>query len=303
MESWTFAYVADIHVGTPRSYRFQPAWNENWRTAREQIVDLNPEFLIVGGDLTRDGMDHRFELEQIKADLDSLPFPYHVIPGNHDEGNKYLEGSKVSINQASVDRFRSVFSPTEWTFVHRGVRFSAFDALLAGSGLQEEEEMWMWLEAQETELRESHHTWFIHPALFIYKLQEPNREPEKSRQLGGYRVDKPHRSRMMQVFKETGAELVIAAHIHCQRRVQVDGITFYFAPGTAFEGPKLWHDGESALGFLRCEVTKAGVEPNVVPLNRKSNLKGYGPGGSPLKEGRDYSLAWEKPSLEEMGLV
>ena len=141
LDPWTFAYVADIHVGTPRSYRFQPAWNENWRTAREQIVDLNPEFLIVGGDLTRDGKDHRFELEQIKTDLDSLPFPYYAIPGNHDVGKKYSPGSEVSINKGSVDRYRSVFGPTQWSFVHRGVRFSAFDALLAGSGLEGEEEM------------------------------------------------------------------------------------------------------------------------------------------------------------------
>ncbi len=301
MEPWTFAYVADIHVGTPRSYRFQPAWNENWRTAREQIVDLNPEFLIVGGDLTRDGKDHRFELEQIKADLDSLPFPYYTIPGNHDVGKKFSTGSGVSINVESIDRYRSVFGPTQWSFVHRGVRFSAFDALLAGSGLQEEEEMWKWLEAQGDESRESHHIWFIHPALFIYELQEPNCESETSRQVGDFRVDEPHRSRMVQVFKETGGELVITAHIHCRRRAQAEGFTFMFAPSTAFKGPPLWRDGDRTLGFMKCEVSMAGVQPHFVPLTKISDKKGYGPGGHPPKAGRDYSVAWEKPSLEDLG--
>ena len=37
-DSWSFVHVADMHVGTPRSYRFQPAWNENWKVARDQIL-------------------------------------------------------------------------------------------------------------------------------------------------------------------------------------------------------------------------------------------------------------------------
>jgi len=43
---------------------------------------IGSDLLIVGGDLTRDGNIHRFELENIKADLDSLPFPCRVIAGN-----------------------------------------------------------------------------------------------------------------------------------------------------------------------------------------------------------------------------
>ena len=303
LNPWTFAYVADIHVGTPRSYRFQPAWNENWQAAREQIVDLNPEFLILGGDQTRDGKDHRFEHEQIKADLDGLPFRHYAIPGNHDVGNKYLPGSKVSINEESIERYRSVFGPTQWSFVHRGVRFSAFDAILAGSGLPDEEEMWNWLDSQRAQARERHHVWFIHPALFVNDLHEPNWDRAAVPQIWNCGVDEPHRRRMMCVFKETGAGLVITAHVHCRRRAQADGISFCFAPGTAFEGPKLWDDGDVTLGFLRCEVSEDGVEPQMVPLKRVSGKKGYGPGGSPPKEGRDYSVSWEKPSLEEMGLA
>lgn len=51
-DTWMFVYVADIQVGSPRSFRFQPAWNENWETARKQIIDINPEFLLIGGDPT-----------------------------------------------------------------------------------------------------------------------------------------------------------------------------------------------------------------------------------------------------------
>ena len=49
MQSWRFVHATDIHVGSPRSFRYQPAWNENWQTARQQIIELEPDLLLVGG--------------------------------------------------------------------------------------------------------------------------------------------------------------------------------------------------------------------------------------------------------------
>ena len=299
MNSWTFAYVADIHMGTPRSYRFQPAWNENWQSARQQIIELGPEFLIAGGDLTRDGATHRYELDQIKRDLDDLPFPFYAIPGNHETGNKYLPESSVSINAEYVSLYRSVFGAGQWSFVHKDVRFSGFDSFLAGSGLKEEEEFWDWFEAQVTEPGAKYHIWFMHAALFIEHLHEPNWDIRTDRNAWYFGIDEPHRSRMMRVFKETSADLVITAHIHCRRRVVADGITFQYAPAVAFpQWADRWADGDATLGFLHCEVTDARLNLNFIPLKSISKKKGYGPGGNPPLEGRDYSVAWEKPSLQ-----
>ena len=51
MKPWTFVHAADIQVGSPRSFSFAPAWNENWQTARKQIIEINPDLLLIGGDL------------------------------------------------------------------------------------------------------------------------------------------------------------------------------------------------------------------------------------------------------------
>ena len=80
----TFVYIDDIQVGSPWSFRFQSVRNENCETARQQIIDINHDFLLIGGDLIRDGSIHKWGLENIIADLDSLLFPYHVISGNKD---------------------------------------------------------------------------------------------------------------------------------------------------------------------------------------------------------------------------
>lgn len=295
---WSFVHVADMHVGTPRSYRFQPAWNENWITARTQILALKPEFMVIGGDLTRDGATHRFELEQMKTDLDALPFPCHVIPGNHEVGNKYDPNSSVSIRSDYIRLYRSVFKESHWSFIYRGIRFSGFDALLAGSGLPEEEEMWGWLEEQWNQAPARRHVWFIHPALFVNTLDEPNWAPSKDREAWYFTLDDPHRSRIWRIFRATSTTLVISAHIHCRRQLRVDGITIQFAPATAFpQWSDRWPDGDASLGFLHCLVTEDGIEPRFIPLKNVSSKKGYGPGGNPPLEGRDYSLAWQKPPL------
>ena len=54
MKPWNFVYVTDMQPGSPKSFRFKLAWAENWQTARRQIIGLKPEFMLIGGDVTRD---------------------------------------------------------------------------------------------------------------------------------------------------------------------------------------------------------------------------------------------------------
>ena len=86
---WTFLYVNDSHMGTPRSYRFRPAVNRRWAAIKRQMAAIDAEFLLHGGDLTRDGETHEYEYLQAREDLDTLPFPTFVVPGNMDVGNKH----------------------------------------------------------------------------------------------------------------------------------------------------------------------------------------------------------------------
>jgi DNA repair exonuclease SbcCD nuclease subunit len=301
--SWTFAHISDIHVGSPRSYRYQPAWRDNWLTAREQLLEISPDLLLVGGDLTRDGATHRYELEQIKADLDALPFPYHAIPGNHDVGNKFLPNKEESVNAKAADRFQAVFGPAEWSLEHRDVRFSGFNALLAGSGLPHEARMWAWLESQASRPPARQSVWIIHPALFVEDPAEPNWDPEKDRLEWIFTVDRPHRDRILDLLAAAGATLVITSHVHCRHALSARGMPILCSPATAFpQACPRWTGGDSTLGFHACRVTTSEIVPEFVPLRHLSDRPGYGPGGSPAMADRDYSLAWETPSLLDLGL-
>jgi 3',5'-cyclic AMP phosphodiesterase CpdA len=301
---WSFVFATDIHVGSPRSFRFRPAYNDNWQTARAQILTLDPELLLLGGDVTSDGNVHRYELEAVRADLEALPFPYHLVPGNMDTGNKRTSVSsrnrddvRLNLDSASLAQFRDVFGPTEWSFVHRDVRFSGFCSMLAGSGLPEEAAFWRWLEAQPGQPRARHHVWVMHHPLFVDAPDEPNydlRDP--AQYLAWYfGIDEPYRSRIMDVLRATGTTLVLAGHVHCHKRHLAHGIHFEIGPSTAFpQWGNHWPDGDATLGFLHCQVREGGIEPEFVPLERVSTRPGYGPRGHPMPEERDYGIAWER---------
>jgi hypothetical protein len=305
-EKWTFVYVADIQVGSPRSFRFQPAWNENWETTRKRIIDIDPEFLLIGGDLTRDGSIHKWELENIKADLDSLPFPYHVIPGNMDTGNKHTDvtGARkdrndvaLNITSEHVEQFKSVFGEIWWSFVHKNLRVYGFCDMLLGSGLPQEKELARWLGKQRNQPKTTFNIWMMHYALFVDSLKEQNWDitnPEEY--LAWYfGINEPHRSNLLKIFKETQADRVITGHIHCRKNFFVNGIHFDLAPATCFsQWQDKWKDGDATLGFFKYDVSEDKIEKSFIPLTKVSTKKGYGPGGHPSPEQRDYSKAWEK---------
>ncbi len=302
-ENWSFVYVADIHVGSPRSYRYQPSWNENWQTARRQIVDLAPDLLLVGGDLTRDGATHTEELQSIKTDLSNLPMESLVIPGNHEVGNKWSATSPVAINSRYLEHYRSVFGPSEWTAL-RGeglnrVRFTGIDAFKLGSGLPEEADLKRWLEALRPEPDCPHHVWIIHPALFADHFDENDYDPADDRVAWYFGLNRGDRLYLWEIMKSLGVTHVVSGHIHCRRVVEVDGVQIHLAPATAFpQWGDRWPDGDDTLGFLRFEVADGRIGSEFVPLDRRSSLVGYGPGGNPPVKGRDYSVAWEQPPLK-----
>ncbi|MHB8997081.1 MAG: metallophosphoesterase family protein [Armatimonadota bacterium] len=311
MTPWRFAHVTDIHVGSPRSFRFAPAMNDNWQTARRQIIQAEPELLLVGGDVARDGTLHRYELENVKADFASLPFPAHVVAGNMDTGNKHTEvcspredRDDVALNLTSgqVRQWEDVFGPAQWTFTHRGVRFSGFCDMILGSGLPEEPALWEWLEQVAALPPARLHVWMLHSAVFVDDPQEPNwdiTDPDHYHNWY-FGLDDPHRARLLKLLADSGASLVLSGHVHCRHWSRANGIDFHINPSTAFpQWGNRWPDGDDTLGFVVYEVGESGITSRFVPLAETSRREGYGPGGHPLPHERDYSIAWEQNETDK----
>ena len=306
MKTWTFVHTTDIHIGSPKSYRYEPRYNENWQTARQQIIEIAPEFLLVGGDLTRDGYIHDYEMWAAKQELEALPFPYYTIPGNVEGGNKYVEvqggyemiddlAENVSFDR--LHRFEDWFGAFPWSFVHKNVRCSGFFAVVAGSGTPQEQQMWQWLKDLADQPKAKHHVMITHCPLFVDDIDEPNFDHTVREQYKKWyaNIDQPHRARIFQAFKAAGVDVAISGHLHNYRTDVVDGITFIKAPATNKpQWRDYWSDARPEVGFLRFDVAGDKLEHEFVGLKRVSSAKGYGPVGHPRPENRDYSIARQK---------
>jgi len=305
MERWHFVSLCDMQPGSRRSFRFNPKYLENWETARKQIIDLNPEQLVIGGDITRDGSCHDFEFEEMKNSIDSMKIPYWAIPGNMDTGNKHTDrqGPKpdrddigLNVTSEQLKRYSKFFGEFPWSFVYKNVRFSGFYEALAGSGLPEEDKMWRWLDELKNLPSVQHHVMINHYALYIDDMDEPNADitnPE-TYTTWYFGLDKPYRNRIIEAYKAANVTIVFSGHIHCRRPEQViDGIRFIKSPATVFsQWDDRWEDGDPTLGFFHCTVSEEDIDVDLVPLELVSTATGaWGKGGHVKPGDRDYSLA------------
>lgn len=308
MTNWTFIHINDMQPGSPRSFRFRPAHLENQEMAFHQIKRLNPEWILVGGDLTRDGSLHDFELIEARERLDALGIPWRAIPGNMDTGNKYskvqgarddLDDLSLNVTSEQLQRFREHVGEFPWTFVHKNTRFTGFYEAVAGSRLPEEGVLWNFLESLATLPPATHHVVVTHYPLFLDHPHESNFDPTKKEEYKDWYfcIDQPQRGRIIELLKRANANIVLSGHIHCRRPPQsFDGIRYFKTAATSFgQYPKRWPDGDMTLGFYEFNVGNTSLEERFVPLEHISQRTDfYGPGGHPKPEERDYSLAWDR---------
>ena len=318
-EGWTFLHVNDSHMGTPRSYRFRPAINRRWAAIRHQMTGIDGEFLLHGGDLTRDGETHEFEYQQAREDLETLPFPSFVIPGNMDVGNKRAlqNGAKpkwaelgldwndadCNMTSRSLEFFSSYFGPVHWTFLYRGVRFTGFFAALAGSGLPQEERFWQMLERIPELPPARQHVAVMHYWPFMEQPDEPAWDLTDPDQYDNwyFSIDPPHRQRLWELLRASRVDILFCGHVHTGRPVQVvDGIRLYRtqSAGNSAQLAERWSDADTRYGFHRGDVTRDGIQVSfVLGEDQCEEFDSYGPMGHPGIKTRDYSLARENPPL------
>ena len=311
MKPWHFIYVADIQPGSPRSYRYNPAWMENWQTAKKQIMDLKPEFVLVGGDITRDGTLHDGEFEEMKSELDSMGIKYHAIPGNMDVGNKCtdVQGAakgrrdpEINITSDNLHRYEKYFGLSQWSFTHKNVKVTGFCDMLMGSNLPEEKELWNFLESLPELPPCEHHLVLMHYAMFIQHPDEKNYDISNINEYPDwyFGIDYDQRKRLLPIFREAGVTRVVTGHIHCSKDFNFNGISYDLAPGTCFgQWDDKWPDGDDSLGFFLYEVKGNELTKEFIPLEKVSTrTDAYGPGGHPPPEEWDYSVAYIQPSFK-----
>lgn len=290
--SFRFIYAADLQPGSPYSFRFRASFQENWQTARAQIMALKPDFLLLGGDLTRDGYYHDFEFDEMRASLDSMCIPFHAIPGNMDVGNKFSavagpipgrDDREICFSGERLAAFERYFGPSCWTFSRGPVRVSGCCDMLLGSGHSREHEVREFIRglAQCPPCR--HHLFLTHYALFMRTPDEAQpdiTDPEQYYEWY-FSLNREDRHFMLEHLRQAGVTRLLSGHIHCRREFAWNGITFDYAPSTTFgQYAGKWPDGDSTPGFYLFEATPATLTKTFVPTSPLSTQTDFfGQGG------------------------
>jgi 3',5'-cyclic AMP phosphodiesterase CpdA len=245
--------ISDTHLSRGKAH-----FADNWAPLERWIDAQRPDLVIHTGDVTVDGAGVEDDLAYSAGLLRELGVRFRVVPGNHDVGEAGHPSQPV--NDERLVRWRSHFGEDRWVEDIEGWRLIGFDALILGSGLDEEAVQADWLAAVTAEANGRQIAWFLHKPLFLESPEESDT---------GYWSIKPEpRAWLMALLHRHSVALVASGHLHKAHDFRRDGTRYLWAPASSFLVGKRQPPmpGEKRLGAVLYEFGRTGFEAEISPV-------------------------------------
>ena len=238
---FSFVLMADTHVDRengPSSSPFAVNALANART-RYCVEDIRglgaemgrlaPRFALHLGDLIHPVPSMPAYVEaaaDFHAIVAALDMPLHVLPGNHDVGDKPVDWAPAGVVRAEfLSMWETHFGPQYQAFSHHGVRFVLLNAQVINSGLALEGEQREWLERELEDSAGGRVMLFMHYPPY---LGSPDEDESYDN------LAEPGRSWIMGLVERHQIEALFAGHVHhfwYHRHASTD---CYLLPSTSF---------------------------------------------------------------------
>lgn len=188
---WRFVAVADIQdrIGSVQDIYSKMA------------EDPTIRFGVISGDLTDQGSPE--ELVEFQEEMASLPFPLYATLGNHELGN----GEHL---------FQDRFGRVNFSFQHRGVRFTLLDSASATLAPP----VWRWLEGWLRDGADQAHVVIMHI---------PPLDPSGTR--NGAWASREEAAYFVGELGRGGVDLAIYGHIHTYYAYETAGVPSFITGG------------------------------------------------------------------------
>jgi 3',5'-cyclic AMP phosphodiesterase CpdA len=222
--------VTDTHLSRNRGYFY-----DNWRVFLADMRANPPDLIVHSGDLSLRGTDDSDDLAFARAELDKLPCPVLVMPGNHDIGDTPPDTRlRRPLSDERRRNWRSFVGP-EWDYRDLGAggsgwRIVGVNAQLFDSGFADEVEQLAWLEEVFASAAGRNLALFLHKPLFYAASDEPA--------LGLSCLFPVGRVKLLALCRSHGVQLIGSGHLHVYRAFAEDGLQMVWAPATAFINSK-----------------------------------------------------------------
>ncbi|MBT4625889.1 MAG: hypothetical protein HOC63_04290, partial [Rhodospirillales bacterium] len=156
---FSFAIVADTHLTRNEILSFEGSDASGNRLGNlyedlaARVNAMNPTFVVHLGDITDPvpvSPDYDGSAEVFHKASEVFSMPYHLVPGNHDIGEKIHPAlpridDQVSITKRAIGQYEQHFGRQRYSFEHEDCLFLVINSMLHNSGLEEEQEQWDWL--------------------------------------------------------------------------------------------------------------------------------------------------------------
>lgn len=261
-----FIHLSDTHVSP-----HEPAFNARARQAVREALALQPGFALITGDLTQYGTTEDFAL--LAELLDAFDVPVHVLPGNHDVGNKPSSFTDDHVRTQRLALYEQWAGPRYYSFEYEGLHFSCLDSNVLNSGLPTEREQRHWLADDLAAAHDARQRILVtHYPLFWDGLDEAVNENS-----GYYTVEDPARHELASLLREHTVSHYLAGHVHQLREAAHGPTRFITAPATSFSVAA----DESLVGYRLVEVGDDGLQCQFRQLRLPTDFRAEPPPYSP----------------------
>ena len=253
-DEFSFAFITDIHL--------QPEGDavKGFLEVIDTLNDLNPDFVITGGDLIMDALRQRYGRADSLYNLYSenaklLKMPLYNTMGNHEIYGIYKgSGADPAHPDFGEKMFENRFGKSYYSFDHKGWKFMILNSIEdAGNssykGLIDTMQFeWIKEELQktgpETPIVLSTHIPFLTVETQVYQGTTVANDSSLVIYNG---------KEVLDLFNEHNLKLVLQGHLHIYEDIYIEGIHFITGSAIAggwWRGPYLGHEE----GFIRVNV-------------------------------------------------
>ncbi|MFT5445642.1 MAG: 3',5'-cyclic AMP phosphodiesterase CpdA [Gammaproteobacteria bacterium] len=231
-----FVVVADTHINESESGGSSPFLTNASANARARYVfneiaamQPAPAFVIHLGDIVhpvpslpsfQEAVDH---FKKIAA---PLSMPLHVLPGNHDVGDKHIDWMPADlICDEYLATYRDAFGADFFAFDEGDLRFVMLNSVLFNSGLADDQRQRDWFVEQLDSAAGKRVFVSMHYPPYIHTVDER----------GNYdNIDQPARAWLLEQLARPQVEAIFAGHVHNFWYDRVGSAEMYLLPSTAF---------------------------------------------------------------------